>query len=71
MSMIQTLPDGYKIVLNLYVFEGFSHKEIAAQLGISENTSKTQLFKARNKLRKMIEQKSKTNETLVHHETRI
>jgi len=41
--------------LNLYVFEGYTHKEIAESLSISENTSKTQLFKARKFLRNKIE----------------
>jgi len=48
---IQELPEGYQIVLNMYVFEGFTHKEIAEELNISVNTSKTQLFKARKKLK--------------------
>ncbi|WP_337043483.1 RNA polymerase sigma factor [Emticicia sp. 17c] len=46
-QLILKLPDGYRTVFNLYAIEGFSHKEIAAQLRISENTSKTQLYKAR------------------------
>ena len=54
--MIQQLPDGYKVVFNLFVIEGYSHKEIAELLGISENTSKTQLFKAKAALRKQLEQ---------------
>ncbi len=57
MSMIQQLPEGYKMVFNLYVFEGMTHAEIATTLDISESTSKTQLFKARNKLKKLIEEK--------------
>jgi len=54
--LIQRLPNGYKIVFNLYVIEGYSHREIAGLLGISENTSKTQLFKAKAALRKQLEQ---------------
>jgi RNA polymerase sigma factor (sigma-70 family) len=46
-SLIQKLPDGYRTVFNLYVIEGYSHKEIAEELGITESTSKTQLRKAR------------------------
>lgn len=46
-QLILKLPDGYRTVFNLYAIEGFSHKEIAVQLRISENTSKTQLYKAR------------------------
>jgi RNA polymerase sigma-70 factor (ECF subfamily) len=48
--MIEQLPTGYRTVFNLFVVEGFSHKEIAGLLGISENTSKTQLKKARGHL---------------------
>lgn len=44
---IQSLPDGYRTIFNLYVIDGFQHNEIAAMLGISESTSKTQLRKAR------------------------
>ncbi|MBN1338876.1 MAG: sigma-70 family RNA polymerase sigma factor [Bacteroidales bacterium] len=53
-GMIRDLPEGYRMVLNLFVFEGFGHKEIAGLLGISENTSKTQLFKARESLKKKL-----------------
>ena len=56
LSMIQSLPQGYRVVFNMYVFEDFSHKEIAETLKISENTSKTQLMKARRLLRKKIEE---------------
>jgi RNA polymerase sigma factor (sigma-70 family) len=55
MEMIQELPDGYRVVFNLYAIENFNHKEIALMLGISENTSKTQLLKARRSLRRKIE----------------
>lgn len=55
LAYIQELPEGYRTVLNLYVFEGYTHKEIGDSLGISENTSKTQLFKARAYLRNRLE----------------
>jgi len=48
--MIEQLPTGYRTVFNLFVIEGYSHKEIAGMLNISENTSKTQLKKARHQL---------------------
>ena len=48
--MIEQLPSGYRTVFNLFVVEGYSHKEIAGLLGVSENTSKTQLKKARGQL---------------------
>ena len=58
-SLIQELPEGYRMVLNLYVFEGYKHKEIAEILNISESTSKTQLFKARKMLRSELKKNSK------------
>ena len=54
MNVIAKLPDGYRIVFNLYVIEGFSHKEIAAQLKIQESTSRSQLVKARKMLQSKI-----------------
>lgn len=50
LQLIQQLPDGYKTVFNLYTFEQLSHKEIATLLEISEQTSKSQLFKAKKHL---------------------
>ncbi len=55
LQTIQQLPVGYRIVFNLYAIEGYTHKEIAIKLDISENTSKTQLFKARKSLRKKLQ----------------
>ncbi len=54
LSLIQELPNGYKLVFNMYVIDGLSHSEIATELNISINTSKTQLFKARRSLRDSI-----------------
>jgi RNA polymerase sigma factor (sigma-70 family) len=54
MNMIQQLPAGYRVVFNMYAIDGYSHKEIADQLGISENTSKSQLSRARVYLQKML-----------------
>jgi len=59
MKMINELPDGYRMVFNLYVFEGMSHKEIAEIMEIAESTSKSQLSKARKYLRKKVEEKQK------------
>jgi RNA polymerase sigma-70 factor (ECF subfamily) len=53
-KMIQAMPEGYRIIVNLYLVEGYSHREIADMLGISEGTSKSQLSKAKNKLKEMI-----------------
>jgi RNA polymerase sigma factor (sigma-70 family) len=53
-KLIQELSPGYRTVFNLYVVEGYSHKEIAEQLGISEGTSKSQLARARSILQKKV-----------------
>lgn len=50
-KIIQKLPAGYRTVFNMYVIDGYNHREIAAQLGIAEGTSKTQLMKAKKMLR--------------------
>jgi RNA polymerase sigma-70 factor (ECF subfamily) len=54
-KLIQQLPDGYRSVFNLYVVEGYSHKEISEILSISIGASKSQLSKARRMLRLQIE----------------
>lgn len=51
---IATLSDGYKSVVNLYLFEGYDHVEIAEILGITVNTSKTQYHRAKKKLRELL-----------------
>ena len=55
LSLIDDLPDGYKIVFNLYAIEGYSHKEIAEALNIEVSTSRSQLVKARRMLQRKIE----------------
>jgi RNA polymerase sigma-70 factor (ECF subfamily) len=52
--LIDSLPDGYKMVFNLYAIEGFKHKEISELLGINEGTSKSQLSHARKFLKEQI-----------------
>ena len=59
MKLVSDLPDGYRIVFNLYAIEGFSHKEIADSLGIGESTSRSQLVKARRILQKKVEDLAK------------
>jgi RNA polymerase sigma factor (sigma-70 family) len=54
LQMIQQLPQAYRTVFNLYAIEGYTHDEIAEMLGINSGTSKSNLFKAREKLKKMI-----------------
>lgn len=53
-DMIKALPDGYRTVFNLFVFEKKSHKEIAELLGIKENSSASQFFRARALLARQI-----------------
>ncbi len=50
LKLIAALPDGYRLVFNLYAIEGYSHKEIAQLLGIGESTSRSQFLKARKTL---------------------
>ena len=54
MEIVQGLPDGFRIVFNMYAIEGYSHKEIANELGISESTSKSQYSRARASLREQL-----------------
>ncbi len=51
---IENLPDGYRIVLTLYLIEGYDHQEIGQILGISESSSKSQYSRAKDKLRKIL-----------------
>jgi len=60
--MVRKLPTGYRTVFNMYVIDGYTHKEIADYLNVSENTSKSQLSKARAHLRKMLEKHGIKNE---------
>lgn len=53
-SLIDELPDGYRMVFNLYAIEGYKHQEIAVMLGISEGTSKSQLSHVRKMLQQQI-----------------
>lgn len=59
MALINNLPDGYRLIFNLYVIEGFQHDEIAEMLGIQAGTSRSQLVKARLMLQKQILQLQK------------
>ena len=55
-GMINDLPVGYRLVFNMYVFDGMTHKEIALDLNVSEGTSKSQLSKARRHLKAKVEE---------------
>jgi len=57
MELLDQLPNGYRTVFNLYVLEGFKHQEIADMLGISINTSKSQLILAKEKLKTLLKTK--------------
>lgn len=59
MALIQNLPDGYKVIFNMYVIENMNHQEIADSLDISLGTSKSQLFRAKKALRNEIEKRIK------------
>ncbi len=54
MKLVNRLPKGYRTVFNLFVIEGYHHEEISAMLNISENTSKSQLHKARLYLQELV-----------------
>ena len=55
LQLIQEMPDGYRAVFNQFAIEGYSHKEIAKNMGITENTSKSQVKRARGYLIKCLE----------------
>lgn len=55
LALLDKLPVGYRTVFNLFAIEGYSHKEIADEMGIDEGTSRSQLAKARKALQDMIE----------------
>jgi RNA polymerase sigma-70 factor (ECF subfamily) len=67
LKVITALPEGYRVVFNLYAIDGYSHKEIADQLGISENTSKSQLSRARVWLQKNLSELERVPETQTNY----
>lgn len=64
MDVIRELPPGYRAVFNMYVLDNLTHKEIADYLGVSINTSKTQLSKARKMIRVKLEEKNITKSSM-------
>ncbi|WP_346860994.1 sigma-70 family RNA polymerase sigma factor [uncultured Draconibacterium sp.] len=56
-AAIQDLPDGYRVVLSLYLIEGYDHEEISQILDISNSSSRTQLLRAKNKLKELLKGK--------------
>lgn len=63
LNVIGTLPDGYRVVFNLFVIEGYTHNEIAQTLGISAGTSKSQLMRAKIHLQRSLKDKGIVYET--------
>jgi len=61
LASIQELPNGYREILNLFIFEGLKHREIASQLNISEGTSRSQYARAKKLLKSIMEKKTKIN----------
>ena len=69
LNLVNDLPAGYRTVFNLYAIEGYSHKEIAGMLDINENTSKSQLSRARAQLQKKLKELELSLEkTVIGHE---
>jgi len=64
LELIKELPNGYRTVFNLYVIEGYKHREIAEKLDISINTSKSQLILAKKKLRDLYKKKHKQSSNI-------
>jgi len=71
LKLVQALPPGYRTVFNLFAIDGFTHEEIAKQLRISVGTSKSNLFKARQKLMSMLELNDTTTEINTSQNTGI
>jgi RNA polymerase sigma-70 factor (ECF subfamily) len=57
MKLIQNMPEGYRVIFNMFAIEGYAHQEIATQLGISESTSKSQYLRARAYLKNRIDKR--------------
>ena len=60
LALVNRLPDGYRVVFNLFAIEGYNHQEIAEMLGIQESTSRSQLVKARKQLQEQLASLEKT-----------
>ncbi|MBN2481662.1 MAG: RNA polymerase sigma factor [Bacteroidales bacterium] len=58
---VKSLPDGFRIVLSLFYFEGYDHSEISQILGISESTSRSQLVRARKRLAELLNEEKNEN----------
>lgn len=69
-AIIQQLATGYQLVFNLYAIEGYSHKEIAEMLGVTESTSKSQYSRARKQIQVLLEKNNNLNQTRLHTNTK-
>jgi RNA polymerase sigma-70 factor (ECF subfamily) len=63
-ALVQSLPDGCRVVFNLFAVEGYGHKEIGEMLGVSEGTSKSQYNRAKSLLRAKLENVKKKYEKI-------
>lgn len=68
-ALVRALPLGYRTVFNLFAIEGYTHREIAVRLGISEGTSRSQLAKARRMLQEMMVQKGLHNNETAYRQS--
>ena len=57
LNLLDEMPPGYRAVFNLYVVEGYKHREIADELGISINTSKSQLILAKQRMEELVKKR--------------
>jgi len=64
LDLVNSLPNGFRMVFNMYVIEDYSHKEIAKALSISKSTSKSQLSRARKLMQKLLVEKLKTKQSI-------
>ena len=58
-ALLNSMPEGYRVILNLYCIDGYTHKQIAEMIKITEGTSKSQLFKAKKYLKNLLDAQSK------------
>ena len=67
LALVQQLPDGYRLVFNLYSIEGYTHEEIAQKLNVKVGTSKSQLARAKKYLRKLIQAQKLSEKRSLQH----
>jgi RNA polymerase sigma-70 factor (ECF subfamily) len=67
LSFLNSLPDGYRLVFSMFVLDDMSHAEIAEALNITENTSRSQLYKARKMLQSILKEKNYKTKEYINH----